>query len=307
MNYYEYAPPIFRYILNPETTPWHMFTLIWSILLLIMIVTFFLSIFYRKKNPEKKIIHWVIRIIWWVAFYHFLIVDTYYLDYEYNQACPSAGIYINKQVEADGYAESSGAPYLYLDDWMQLKNLQFQTELPDIWEQIDKKDCEKTSYTGHLYKEKINIFKNKKNGLLTLEPYSLWKDKPIQYSGLKNGICMNGYLNKSQSRYFVIQEDRRRVGLGLWRHEDYIVDTETSQKIAYTTRFTSSYNVLSNITIGGFGELTKYCDKSDIKTSNVNSIKQYRETTLQSPIFKMINLTLIPSQYFHNNLIQTQE
>lgn len=311
MNYYEYAPPVIRWLTYLGIKPWHMFTLIFWGSLIIGIILIFTFPKFRKGSAK------FIAFILGIAFLVFgTQLDKYYLNYEFETACNTPGIYIKRQVEANGWLDLSNSSILTrtrettftFEELSLLKNLFPSGE--DVWIKKDDEYCKHVNfYQGYPFTENASVSRNSSNN----DKYEFRKqyaylgekrerlDYFVDYYGLKDGQCYQGYLSKPRSRYYIIKDIEKRVGLGLRRTKTYIIDSFTGEEIASSYRFTSATNAWNKMLVGGFGDTNSYCNNKNIVSGENVVIKEFRKATQTegAAALKMQRYTLIPSQYFN--------
>lgn len=316
MNYHEYAPPVIRWINYLGIKPWHMFTVIFWGSLIIGIILIFRFPKFRKGS--MKLIVFISGIVLLVFGTR---LDKYYLNYEFETACNAPGIYIKKQVEANSWLDVRVSSVFTRTPQKSLtpEELSILKDIPpssgeDVWIKKDKEYCESINhYQGYPFTETASISKYMKNG----DQFGYWtKSKylgqsedgerqsidnyAIDYYGLKDGQCYQGYLSKPRSRYYIIKDIEKRVGLGLRRTKTYIIDSFTGEEIASSYRFTSATNAWNKMLVGGFGETNSYCNNKNIVSGENVVIKEFRKATqMEEGSLKMQRYTLIPSQYFN--------
>lgn len=321
MNYYEYAPPFFRWLFgNTNIKPWEFLPyLMWgTVILAFIFVILALVPFFRKKQFKgQKWIQLGCLMSGVILFYYGIQWDKYYLDYEFDNALSQPGIFINKQVEADGYAEISlyytsliGAGYRDKDkdrdrdkeevrfkpaELIKIKEIPAST-LTNQWVLKDDKSCYRSDL--YLYKEKATILK--KNDEIFV--YNKPSNEVSEYTGYKDGQCVEGTLNKPISRYYYIKESDR-VGLGLRREKHYIVDTYTGEELGYQYRFRTARSLLYSMTLGLLDDFMPYGNNQTIQSPEGVVIKKYYSKEVYDDYRSMpeyfIIQTLIPSKFFN--------
>lgn len=297
-NYYEYAPPLFKGLFEgTNIAPWTLFSIFfWGSLIIGIICLFILPIIL------KRWCRWYTRI--GVAIIGLLLlvfgtrIDKPYLAYERIKACSEPGIYIKRQVEANGYLSLQNFKNTLSPE--QLKRLKDTSvhHTEDKWTEKEPSYCESIiQYEGYqFYEDAVISVGYRSNDVLEY-------DRAIKFRGLKGGQCYSAYLSKPTSRYYIIKGGReQRVGLGLFKNKTYIIDSYTGEEIAHAYRYKLSTNALYKLIAGGFGSTDSYCNNHTITTDKGVAIKEYRKKGLQTEAHnstRMERYTLIPSQYFN--------
>ncbi len=324
MNYYEYAPPIFRWFFgNTEVKPWEMFPWFWgSFLLLSLILAIFGGVqLFRKKH---RIIYSILLFLGILGIVLTPFLDKFYLDYEWRNALSQPGYYINKQVKADNYAKVESL--YFFGPGGNIGREQF-LQLPSL--RVDK-----NRYTHTEFKAKeifcsiyelgpyqfieegyINYkFENGKKGGLNLGGEDLddstkklgekgHSSYGVRYTEKREDGCYLGTRDHVQSRYYVMNENRVRVGLALARERTVIVDSQTGDVLGYANFFSSDRNVLFKLTFGLLDSVLLNGISSKIVSTSNSDVIQYRKKTnrySETTYKRLTRYVLIPTYYYEN-------
>src|SRR5699024_6726117 len=146
-QYYEYAPPIFRWIFGRTSiTPNQMFPWIWWGFAILTLIVFIVGNEYRKKHDKLR--GRVLLIMAGIMAISIPTLDRYYRNYEFKRALKAPGIVINLQVILNNFAEIN-TYRLELENFAMLSELGIEGE--DYWEEIDEEQC--ISVLGRKYPE----------------------------------------------------------------------------------------------------------------------------------------------------------
>lgn len=313
MNYYEYAPPIFRWLFgNTNIKPWELLPyLMWGtvIIAFIFIILALVPFFRKKRFKHQKWVQVSCLMSGLVLFYYGIQWDKYYLDYEFDNALSQPGIFIKKQVEADGYAKFSISildedpqEALVPNDYIKIHQMQ-PANVDNQIKLLDNNKCEKsfnTERSPYSYNEEVEVRQISKGNFIYYFPY----DEASRFKGYKDGQCVEGRLNKPISRYYYIKESDR-AGLGLRREKHYIVDTYTGEELSYQYRFRTARSRLYSMTLGLLDDFLPYGNNQTIQSPEGVVIKKYYPKEVYKYYDSMpeyfIIQTLIPSKIFHTS------
>lgn len=330
-NYYEYAPPIFRWILgNTNIKPWEMFPWFWGFFLLlsIVIIIFACIRFVRNKN---KIINIMLLMIGAAGLCVTPFLNKLYLDYEWQKALDIPSYFIRKQVQADSYAfitlkSDKYYPAISLQiEPEQVKKIRFlkisekEDGYGNIKFQINDDACLNHQLKPYQSIEKVDMSVRFDNGY----HYS-FLSYPLRYlsknynSEMVNGVyfkikqndqCFEGVRPQIQSRYYIIREDKYiSVGLGLSRNKISIVDSQTGETIAYGYTFFKGKTYLAEwiLSVTGFGADLKFSENHHFIPKTDSQVIEYRKyipvygNNAESITDRLIRYTLIPTYYYEN-------
>lgn len=307
-QYYEYAPPIFRWIFGRTSiTPNQMFPWIWWGFAILTLIVFIVGNEYRKKHDKLR--GRVLLIMAGIMAINIPTLDRYYRNYEFKRALKSPGIVINRQVIANNFAEIN-TYRLELENFAMLSELGIEGE--DYWEEIDEEQCisvlgrkyPESKYRDADYREQINKAYN--SGVGTSSSKQTLPDgttKEVrwisQILGYHDGKCMQGILVKPYSRYVRIYNTGNQVGLYLFRSEVYIYDRQTGEILSRSYGFTTVATALKRRTIGLIGNTAESDSNSEVVMSDGNPVIDYRGMAGESKGYmnRLVYYTLIPERY----------
>lgn len=315
MNYYEYAPPIFRWILgNTNIKPWEMFPWFWGFFLLlsIVIIIFACIRFVRNKN---KIINIMLLMIGATGLCVTPFLDKFYLDYEWRNALSQPGFYINKQVKANNYVDVqtfySDGKHVTKEHFLELPSLKIDKDRYTHTEFKTKDNyCNDTELGPYQFIESGYINDRGNKGQLTIAGKSLKnpnkkmnEDYGIYYREKREDGCYEGTRDHIQSRYYVMREEQTRVGLGLARQRTVIVDSETGEILGYMNYFYTDRNTLFKLTLGRLDNVLPHGTNYKVGSAPGNKIIGYRNPPprySEPKAERLIRYVLIPTYYYEN-------
>ena len=307
-QYYEYAPPIFRWIFGRTSiTPNQMFPWIWWGFAILTLIVFIVGNEYRKKHDKLR--GRVLLIMAGIMAINIPTLDRYYRNYEFKRALQIPSTTIKRQVIANNFAEIN-TYRLEPEDFVMLSELTIEGE--NFWEEIDEEECEiylaksypKSAYRDADYKERINKAYNSGVGTnsskKTLPDGTTKEVRWIsQFLGYHDGKCMQGILVKPYSRYVRIYNTGNQVGLYLFRSEVYIYDRQTGEILSRSYGFTTVATALKRRTIGLIGNTAESGSNSEVVMSDGSPVIDYRGMAGESRGFmdELVYYTLIPERY----------